>query len=141
MTKVCVICGKEFETNKYNKKCCSPECTKENTRQLSKIYHKEYREKNKKEKVEVECVICGKKFIPKAVNGICCSSECRKIRERQRNQMRSNQDVPKKEKPKKRKKVTISKILRELEKYNKKNRTNLSYGQYVMLLSRTYNLL
>ena len=134
MTKVCVICGKEFETNKYNKKCCSPECTKENTRQLSKIYHREYRAKNKKEKVEVECVICGKKFVPKAANGICCSSECRKIREWQRNKARSNKTEVKKAKPKKIKRVTISKILRELDRYNKKNGTHLSYGKYVYMI-------
>lgn len=26
--KTCVVCGKTFTTNRSNKKCCSPECTK-----------------------------------------------------------------------------------------------------------------
>ena len=39
--KNCIICGKEFGTNRQTSICCSKECTKENKKNLRKIYYNE----------------------------------------------------------------------------------------------------
>lgn len=47
MTGVCVICGKEFEIDRYrgNRKTCGPECHAENRRRLqNEAYHRGARE-------------------------------------------------------------------------------------------------
>ena len=60
--RVCKICGKEFETRYYRRKCCSPECSKVNAREITRIWnsihHTEWwRNKNNG---KVLCKICGK---------------------------------------------------------------------------------
>lgn len=38
MTKVCPICGTEFESNQYNKKYCSKECSRKNQNEYWKAW-------------------------------------------------------------------------------------------------------
>lgn len=35
--KICVVCGEKFETDRANKKCCSPDCTVTNYEQNVKL--------------------------------------------------------------------------------------------------------
>lgn len=60
MTRECMICGKEFETNHGTKKFCSKECAAINHRQVAKdwyrIHGKVYR---KQSNGIVLCRICG----------------------------------------------------------------------------------
>ena len=76
VTKNCIICGKEFGTNRQTSICCSKECTKENKRNLRKIHYNENKDDyvnrmttNKQERKEVnreylrslnlKCEYCG----------------------------------------------------------------------------------
>ena len=73
---------------------------------------------------DLKCVECGKVFRNPNENEKFCP-ECKKIKES-------------KKKPNPKSKIKTSKtiwqITRELEKYNKKHKTRLSYGQYVALV-------
>lgn len=44
--KECVVCGKKFKTNIYNKLTCSPKCQKVRTKELKREYNKKYSEMN-----------------------------------------------------------------------------------------------
>ena len=103
MIKQCVICGKEFSTNRSTQKICSSECR----RGLKRQWDCEYRKRKAKAKTKTpkKCVVCGKEFIPKTSRYVACSPECsrinnirkielnrRKIRERDKE--RINEDIP-----------------------------------------------
>lgn len=72
MTKTCKICGKEFESRNTNYKCCSPECSKINAKNLAKKAQNKYcflnqekqRAWNRKHAPTIYCKICGKE-VPK----------------------------------------------------------------------------
>lgn len=116
MLKVCEICGKEFEAF-HNKKCCSPECSKQKARLYCAQYQKTHREKisayqrkyrakvrKPKEKVLKVCPICGKEF-EALHNKKYCSPECRHKSKNQYNrdrywEIRGNEIAAKVRKPK-----------------------------------------
>lgn len=68
MTKVCVICGKEFDA-RATTKTCSIECRKE----LEKQYKRKYLRKQVKPK---PCKACGKLFKPTVEFRNYCSPKC-----------------------------------------------------------------
>ena len=72
-TKVCVICGRKFETTKSAAKYCSSLCACEARRRKSLEYAKRVSHEPRK------CTECGGEFIPKSVAGKFCSKECKKI--------------------------------------------------------------
>ena len=79
--RICVICGKEFETIYPFKKCCSDKCSLENKRRRSKDYfYKNISAKPKLEpkvKAETEiCRNCGKKFKPERGTAQFCCRAC-----------------------------------------------------------------
>lgn len=69
-TKVCPICGKEFETNDNKQKYCSKECRHENNKVASREHYRIKNIKNKK------CPICGIKFETVYSKKIFCSRDC-----------------------------------------------------------------
>lgn len=95
MTKVCKVCGKEFETSQKNQKYCSKECKKIVIRDRNRRYYwnKKAKECCKKHggidncpypdcicdaSTTVVCKHCGKPFIPTGRNHKFCSAKCRK---------------------------------------------------------------
>lgn len=71
--RVCVICGKEFETDYPNQKACSEECKNKRLRSYSlKMYYKNRKLKPATKK----CVICGKTFQATHGNQKICSPKC-----------------------------------------------------------------
>lgn len=42
MNKICIICGKEFSSNVYNKKTCSDECRRQHEKKYNEEYNKNY---------------------------------------------------------------------------------------------------
>ena len=82
MVKVtCVICGKEFESQKSTKKYCSQECINA-SRRIKWAEGKADREQAKKDNPhqmpEKECLICNQKFRPKtpSANLRQCCYDC-----------------------------------------------------------------
>ena len=75
-----------------------------------------------------KCTICGKEFIPKRKNTICCSDDCRAELKRKRNKEYIRYMRPKK--PQEKKNNGLDEKIKEIAKYNKKHKTNLTYGQY-----------
>ena len=65
--KNCIICGREFETDFLHRKCCSSECSIENTKRLLEKHNAARYPKTKK-----NCVICGKGFFA-GKRQVCCS--------------------------------------------------------------------
>ena len=70
------------------------------------------------------CVICGKEYVALAKNSLYCSKECRNESKKRRSEKR----IPR------RPNLSISQVMRELEEYNTKNKTRLTYGQYVAIM-------
>lgn len=72
----CVVCGKEFESQKSTRKYCSKEC--ENTMRRIKWANRIKEEKEQKLMPEKVCPICNKKFRPKsaAANQRICCYDC-----------------------------------------------------------------
>ncbi len=75
--RVCPVCGKEFETNVYNKKTCSKECQVIHHRKVSMICGKK-NPKSKKHFDPIPCKQCGKMFTPKSSINRLCSKKCSK---------------------------------------------------------------
>lgn len=48
-TRVCIICGKSFDTAHWRKEVCSPECTDTRDREYNTGYKKEYYRKRHKQ--------------------------------------------------------------------------------------------
>lgn len=59
----CVQCGREFDTNLYNKKFCSKQCRE--------LFH------YKPQSYEITCVVCGKKFMTGRSTQRFCTPKCR----------------------------------------------------------------
>lgn len=127
MLKVCEICGKDFDTQKIDKLCCSKKCTQ-------KRYRMTHRKEPKKKEIG-KCAICGSEFEKFRENHLCCSEKCRKVMESRKSGERMREY-------KKRKK---EKEIREAVKITKKGENHraiadiaiaarkegLTYGQYV----------
>ncbi len=47
MKKICIVCGKEFDTEKMTVKTCSPECSREAHRRAQQRADKKYYDKMK----------------------------------------------------------------------------------------------
>lgn len=85
MTKICVVCGKEFEPYNALQKACSQDC-RDIMRQ--KYEYTSYAEmKAGITKGMRVCVICGKEFPPHGVKKTC-SPECSIINARQRDALK-----------------------------------------------------
>lgn len=72
--KVCVICGKSFETRYVITKTCSEKCSYERRKKRGK----ERYAKGPDELIKT-CIICGATFLPVSNNTKTCSPKCRKI--------------------------------------------------------------
>lgn len=74
-TRVCKVCGKEFETGVFNKLTCSDACGKKNYRALRTAWMaKNYHAMNPV--VEVRCPGCGVMFMPRSHKQTYCTSKC-----------------------------------------------------------------
>ena len=76
-----------------------------------------------------KCVICGNLYVPKAHNSIFCPT-CRADRTLTRN-YREKKENPKAKKHLKRNNKSIGEVIRDMEEYNQKHGTHLTYGQYI----------
>ncbi|MBR0060987.1 MAG: hypothetical protein IJP68_05850 [Selenomonadaceae bacterium] len=85
-TKICVVCGKEFELRPKDSLAKSP-----------KTCSKECHDKLQPPLQDKACVICGKVFHPKHAKQKCCSPECAA-------KFNSGEKVARKDKPAQRKK-------------------------------------
>lgn len=103
--KICMVCGKEFETDNKNTKICSSSCRLKRELQYraihqpvkqrfclvcgkeiprNKYFCDDCREKRKNDRLnkikhnkeERICPVCGKTFIPRIFNQINCSTAC-----------------------------------------------------------------
>ncbi len=95
MEKICVVCGKNFTSNKSNHVCCSRKCRDKNTKikkdtkceYCGKIFKtnsnvkfcsKDCKLKNKENVFgKYNCEYCGKEFIKSNVDHKYCSSKCK----------------------------------------------------------------
>ena len=78
MTKICPMCGKEFERTCNSQVYCSKECRKRADNRATQRW-----KKRRKEPLAVRaCEECGKPFMPKRSNAACCSKECYEARQR-----------------------------------------------------------
>lgn len=80
----CVICGKEFQSNRPYQKTCSIECREENQRRQNRKSKQQRCIKKGKPQVTIgtilKCPVCGEEFIKEYKNQVCCSPECQKLR-------------------------------------------------------------
>ena len=67
MVKKCIVCDKEFESNRNAQKCCSLECSK---------IRKKTTDRNKRSNKKLICKHCGSEFIGNENNKFC-SKECK----------------------------------------------------------------
>ena len=73
--KVCVICGKPFETSQPRAKCCSGACRYE----YKRIKERERKKQLPKQPKEIEiaaCEWCGQEFERKSNRQVFCSKKC-----------------------------------------------------------------
>ena len=78
-----------------------------------------------------DCAYCGKEFMPVIGPQIYCSRECCVLAKRKRD-LRNRKKIKVKTRERKRS-VTLDEILKEIEEYNKKHGTFISYGQYMSM--------
>ncbi len=99
--KICVICGKSFETDVHNKSVCSTHCQIMLQRAYNlKSYHKRAAAKKIRFKT---CIVCGKSFEPVKGNQVICSDDCQAVRKK----LASEKFRSKKDREKDRGKVSI----------------------------------
>ncbi len=82
------------------------------------------------------CEVCGKKFTKTHQYEKYCCDECRKVAQKEYFKRYEEKRRAKKTQPNKAPKETLDKILKQLDRYNKKNNTCLSYGQFVEMKRR-----
>ena len=75
-TVTCKVCGKQFETDLYNKYFCSKEC-RDKYHYIPELVHK-------------TCEVCGKDFTTGRKNQKYCSEECRIKRNEIRKEIQEN---------------------------------------------------
>lgn len=84
-------------------------------------------------KYKNNCVICGEEFTANRTNAKYCP-ECKEIQKRrQSNEAKRMSEIRKQNKRSERQRKELEGLLRELDAYNEKNGTRLSYGQYVAM--------
>lgn len=95
------------------------------------------RVKKERQPIDVICVDCGCTFTAYSRGALRCAE--RKLEHKRRtaatcmaSYRRDKAQKTHKMKPK----MTIKQVLREMARYNKANRTHLSYGQYVLLMDK-----
>lgn len=127
-TKNCIVCNKQFTTNKSQQICCSEECARERHKTLMRErYNPSYAAKKRGKVVYTkECIVCGKIFQTETKQRMMCSTECRKERDRI---MRRNYQKNKK-REQKRRKTRISELAM-VERLAREH--GLTYGKYVEL--------
>lgn len=127
----CVVCNKQFTTNKSQKICCSEECAKGRHRIMMKErYNPKYTAKRKeKEMYTKECIVCGKTFETETKQKMVRSAECREKRDRMMRRIyQKNKRMEKREKKRRRSEMS------ELAMVNGQAREHgLTYGAYVGL--------
>ena len=74
ISKICIICGKEYFFSNNRQKTCGKECGVINKRKLS---IKSYLYISKPQLKAINCLYCGTEFIPKHGNQKICSEDCR----------------------------------------------------------------
>lgn len=96
--KICVICGKPFDTNRRNRKTCgAKECAAKHNSQVRKQHYERYVKKTKVQKI---CVICGKPFETNSSKKNCCgdpqciSERNRRYARKHAERIRSGEIVP-----------------------------------------------
>lgn len=70
--KICIICGKAFQSNYHHKKCCSKECSTINNRRNT--------DKSNQRRINIvtkTCKICGTEFTTSNSTRKYCSDACR----------------------------------------------------------------
>ena len=127
----CVVCNKQFKTNKSQQICCSGECAKERHRIMMKErYNPKYTAKRKeKEMYTKECIVCGKTFETETKQKMMCSAECREKRDRMMRRI-YQKDKRMKKREQKRRKNRISELAM-IERLAREH--GLTYGAYVGL--------
>ena len=86
--------------------------------------------------IKLNCIDCGKVFTTKSPKALRCE-KCKHEHLLQMAKESHRKQVAKRNYEKrKRAKISIRQILREMEEYNKEHNTSLSYGQYVSLIDR-----
>lgn len=80
-TRKCVVCGKEFQTCKPNRKYCSEECKRKAARDKEKERKAAARKKMGRHPRfgmhRKTCDFCGHEFVALSAKGRYCSQECR----------------------------------------------------------------
>ena len=69
MLKTCVVCGKEFETNRPYQVTCGKRCRKKRDKEQNRSLYQAKKQERK------ACLFCGQTFLGNA-NQKCCSYEC-----------------------------------------------------------------
>ena len=77
--RICVICGKTFETKLWAQVTCSKECSDIYRKQKAKEYRDSHKSENIKERAPFHriCRICKKPFTTCKNGQFVCSDECR----------------------------------------------------------------
>ena len=79
----CMICGREFITNKKNIKLCSEECKKAAVQRHNRRYYEKKREKRIQLRAMWSrprtCLQCSTSFVPHHKRQVCCSEKCQRI--------------------------------------------------------------
>lgn len=135
-TKNCIVCNKQFTTNRAQQICCSKKCADIRHRMLMRErYNPKYAQKKRQEKIvyKKECVICNKIFETLTPQKITCSPECRAERDRaMRRIYQRNKRSEKRETKKQRKSMSELARIVELARQHK-----VSYGVYVGIYEQT----
>lgn len=127
----CVVCNKQFKTNKSQQICCSGECARERHRiQMKERYNPSYTAKrNGKEVYTKECLICGKLFETEIKQKMMCSAECRQTRDRiMRKNYQKNKRIEKREQKRRKNRISELAMVERLAREH-----GLTYGKYVGL--------
>lgn len=133
-SKVCPICEKEFTPWKVYQRYCT-DCTKYRINEIRRLTRAEQKVKRDAERaLELrKCPICKSEFIP--VNGT--QTYCKDCRVNRKDDIKLYLAELTKKKKKKKKPVvkSVMDICRDLDEYNRKHGTLLSYGKYVEKLN------
>lgn len=131
-TKNCIVCNKQFITNRAQQICCSKKCADIRHHMLMRErYNPQYAHKKKMRKItyKKECVICNKTFETITPQKITCSPECRAERDRaMRRIYQRNKRSEKRETKNQRKSMSELARIVELARQHK-----VSYGVYTGL--------
>lgn len=139
MLKVCKICGKAFESKRGDAVYCSPQCQYDGQKKRKNEYYRRKYGQDQQAPPPRFCDICGVEIPKDSPRKKYCSEECAYKgmlkRSEKCNQIKRAEEA--KAKTNKRKTIPpLDKILKDLNQYNKKHGTHLSYGQYVQMIEK-----